>query len=51
MIKRGTGKSPFDLRPQRIEPQLQPVLRQRDFLEFDLHRLFGIVSEMAKEVG
>lgn len=38
-----------DLRKQ-IEPQLRPVLRERDFVEFDLERAFRTVVEMAEAV-
>ena len=34
---------------QQIEPQLKPVLRDKDFAEFDLGRAFQIVVEMAKK--
>lgn len=33
---------------QQIEPQLKPVLRERDFTEFDLDRAFKTVVELAK---
>jgi len=36
---------------QQIEPQLRPVLRERDFGEFDLERAFKIVVDMAKAAG
>lgn len=36
---------------QQVEPQLRPVLREKDFSEFDLDRAFKIVFEMAKAVG
>lgn len=46
---------PVDVSAQRlatlrkqIEPQLRPVLRERDFVEFDLERAFKTVVEMAK---
>ncbi len=35
---------------QQIEPQLKPVLRGRDFWEFNLERAFRAVAEMAAEV-
>jgi predicted nucleotidyltransferase component of viral defense system len=36
---------------RQIESQLRPVLRERDFAEFDLDRAFKIVLEMAKAGG
>jgi len=36
---------------KQIEPQLRPVLRERDFGEFDLERAFKIVVDMAKAAG
>lgn len=36
---------------QQMEPQLRPVLRERDFAEFDLDRVFKIVVGMAKAAG
>jgi predicted nucleotidyltransferase component of viral defense system len=49
---------PVDVSEQRlaalrrqIEPQLKPVLRERDFAEFDLDRAFKTVAEMAKAVA
>lgn len=38
------------LRPQ-LEPQLQSVLRARNFAEFDLDRAFTIVAEVAAALG
>jgi predicted nucleotidyltransferase component of viral defense system len=35
---------------QQLEPQLKPVLRARDFAEFNLERAFRTVSEMATKV-
>lgn len=35
---------------QQIESQLKPVLRARDFAEFDLERVFRTVAEMATKV-
>jgi predicted nucleotidyltransferase component of viral defense system len=34
---------------QQLEPQLKPVLRGKDFAEFDLGRAFHVVVEMAKK--
>jgi hypothetical protein len=49
------GNEPVNVAPQRLarlqlqlEPQLKPVLREKDFREFDLARAFRVVSEMAK---
>jgi predicted nucleotidyltransferase component of viral defense system len=39
-----------DLRRQ-VEPELKPVLREKDFVDFDLEHAFKIVVEMAKAVG
>ena len=36
---------------KQIEAQLRPVLRERDFGEFDLERAFKIVAEMAEAVS
>lgn len=36
---------------QQLEPQLKPVLRERDLREFDLERAFGAVAEMTKRLG
>jgi predicted nucleotidyltransferase component of viral defense system len=36
---------------QQLEPQLKPVLRERDLREFDLERAFRAVAEMAKRLG
>ena len=35
---------------QKAEPQLRPVLRARDFADFDLPRAFRIVADMAAKV-
>jgi Nucleotidyl transferase AbiEii toxin, Type IV TA system len=35
---------------QQLEPRLKPVLRERDYLEFDLERAFQTVLNMAKGV-
>ena len=52
------GNDPVDTSDQRrrilhqqVQPQLRPVLRERDFAEFDLERAFKIVVEMGKAVG
>lgn len=52
------GNEPVDVSVRRlaalrkqIEPQLRPVLREQDFVEFDLERAFKTVVEMAKAVG
>lgn len=52
------GNDPVEVSDERlvalrkqIEPQLKPVLRERDFVEFDLERAFKIVVEMAKAVS
>ena len=51
------GNDPVDVSRERlaalrrqIEPQLRPVLREQDFMEFDLDRAFKTVVEMAKAV-
>ncbi|MSV27151.1 MAG: hypothetical protein EXQ52_00140 [Bryobacterales bacterium] len=36
---------------RQLEPQLKPVLREKDFAEFDLQRAFKIVVEMAARVA
>jgi predicted nucleotidyltransferase component of viral defense system len=36
---------------QKAEPQLRPVLRPRDFVEFDLPRAFRLVADMAMKVS
>ena len=35
---------------QQAEPQLRPVLRPRDYAEFDLPRAFRLVADMAAKV-
>ena len=52
------GNDPVDVSDGRlaalrkqIEAQLRPVLRERDFGEFDLERAFKIVAEMAEAVS
>ena len=35
---------------QQAEPQLRPVLRPRDYAEFDLARAFRLVADMAAKV-
>jgi predicted nucleotidyltransferase component of viral defense system len=52
------GNDPVDVSDGRlaalrkqIDPQLRPVLRERDFGEFDLERAFKIVVDMAKAAG
>jgi hypothetical protein len=47
------GNDPVDVSPARLaalrpqlEAQLKPVLRDRDFTEFDLERSFGIVTSV-----
>lgn len=35
---------------QQVGPELQPVLRARDFAEFDVERAFRLVSEMAEHM-
>ena len=35
----------------QVETELKPVLRERDFREFDLDRAFGIVAEMARRLS
>jgi hypothetical protein len=32
---------------QQLDSQLKPVLRSKDFVEFDLDRAFQVVTEMA----
>lgn len=51
------GNEPVDVGPERLtrlqqqlEPQLKPVLREKDFREFELVRAFGAVTEMAKRL-
>jgi hypothetical protein len=36
---------------EQLDPQLKPVLRAKDFAEFDLDRAFKLVAEMAAKVS
>ena len=52
------GNEPIDVSDRRlaalrsqVESELRPVLREKDFTEFDLDRAFEIVAEMAKAVA
>jgi hypothetical protein len=36
---------------QQVESELRPVLREKEFADFDLERAFKVVVEMAKAVG
>lgn len=52
------GNAPVDVSGPRLmelqrqlEPQLKPVLRARDFAEFDLNRAFRTVAEMAVQAA
>lgn len=52
------GTGPVDVSPDRmgqlqrqLEAQLRPVLREREFDQFDLERAIGTVSEVAREVS
>lgn len=52
------GNDPVDVSERRldelrrqVEPQLRPVLREQDFVEFDLDRAFNIVLKMAEAAG
>ena len=36
---------------RQLAPQLKPVLRERDFREFDLERSFTVVTELAERLG
>lgn len=52
------GTGPVDVSPERwarlrpqLDAQLRPVLREREFDQFDLERAIGTVSEVAKAVG
>ncbi|MFA5026965.1 MAG: nucleotidyl transferase AbiEii/AbiGii toxin family protein, partial [Candidatus Methylomirabilota bacterium] len=36
---------------RQLGPELRPVLRERDFREFDLERAFGIVAGMASRLS
>lgn len=51
------GNDPVDISRQRlaalrrqVEPQLRPVLREKDYTEFDLDRSFKIGVEMARAI-
>ena len=51
------GNEPVDVSAERlaalrrqIDPELRPVLREQEFAEFDLERVFKTVVEMAKAV-
>ena len=51
------GNDPVDITERRldalrrqVEPELRPVLRDRDFAEFDLNRAFEIGARMARAV-
>jgi hypothetical protein len=51
------GNDPVDIGDRRleelrrqVEPQLRPVLRDKDFAEFDLDRAFDLSVAMAKAV-
>jgi len=52
------GNEPINVSDRRlvalrsqVESELRPVLREKDFADFDLGRAFGIVAEMAKAVA
>jgi len=52
------GNEPVDVSDARldslrkqVDSQLKPVLRERDFKEFDLDRSFAVVSEMAELIA
>jgi predicted nucleotidyltransferase component of viral defense system len=52
------GNDPVDIRPDRLaelrgqlDTRLKPVLRERDFVEFDLDRAYKMVVQMAKSVA
>jgi hypothetical protein len=36
---------------EQLDPQLKPVLRAKDFAEFDLDRAFKLVAEMAAKLS
>jgi predicted nucleotidyltransferase component of viral defense system len=36
---------------QQLDPQLKPVLREKDFREFDVERAFGVVAELATRLA
>ena len=38
----------MDMLRRQIQSQLKPVLREKDFKEFDLDRSFATVKEMAR---
>jgi len=51
------GNDPVDISQQRlaalrrqVDPQLRPVLREKDYTEFDLDRAFKIGVEMARAI-
>ena len=52
------GTAPVDVPPDRVgqlrgqlEVELQPVLREQDFAQFDLERAVGIVHAVARRLG
>lgn len=52
------GNDPVNIRPDRLvelrvqlDTRLKPVLRERDFVEFDLERAYRMVAQMAKSIG
>ena len=52
------GNEPVDISPERmaglrrqLDTELKTVLREKDFLEFDLERAFRIVTEVAAIIG
>ena len=52
------GNEPVDVSANRlaalrrqVDSQLKPVLRDRDFAEFDLDRAFATVAELAVSLG
>ena len=52
-----TGNDPVDVSERRlqvlrrqVEPELRPVLRDRDFVEFDVDRAFEIGARMARAI-
>ena len=52
------GNDPADVSAARldslrrqVETQLKPVLREKDFVPFDLDRSFAIISEMARRIA
>ena len=36
---------------QQLQPQLKPVLREKDFREFDVERAFRVMMDMATRLG